>query len=58
MIGSGEEWDLKRTGPVNERWRFNRYDVGQKFGPHFDAGFQRNVNEVVYTTITFFLFNF
>jgi hypothetical protein len=46
LYGAGEEWSLKRKAPVNERWRFNKYDVGQKFGPHFDAGFMRNVNEV------------
>ncbi len=45
-ITGGEEWNLKREAPVNERWRFNKYDIGQKFGPHFDAGFMRNINEV------------
>lgn len=25
--------------PINRRWRFNRYNKGNFFKPHFDAGF-------------------
>lgn len=53
-VFGGEEWNLKREAPVNERWRFNKYDIGQKFGPHFDAGFMRNINEQ--TLLTFIVY--
>ena len=36
--------DWKALG-LNERFRFYRYDVGQKFAPHFDGYFSRGDNE-------------
>ena len=35
--------------PINKRWRFNRYNKGNFFRPHFDAGF------VVLSSILLFL---
>jgi len=49
-----EEWRLKRQEALNGRWRFNKYSKGQKFGPHFDAGYTRNANEK--TLLTFILY--
>ena len=35
---------------LNERFRFYRYDVGQKFAPHYDGCFRRsNVEESLFT---------
>jgi hypothetical protein len=47
-------WNLDRDVPVNPRWRFNRYDNGQKFGPHLDAGYTKNINEK--TLLTFIVY--
>lgn len=30
---------------INERFRFYRYDVGQKFAPHYDGAFRRDNGE-------------
>lgn len=49
------EWALKESGPLNERWRFNKYHRDQKFAPHFDAGFQRNKNEKTLMTFIVYL---
>jgi len=51
----GDEWVLRKGTPINERIRFNRYNVTQKFGPHFDAGYKKNVNEMTQLTIVFYL---
>jgi predicted 2-oxoglutarate/Fe(II)-dependent dioxygenase YbiX len=37
-----EEW---RAVGFNERFRFYRYDSGQKFAPHLDGYFQRDLRE-------------
>jgi prolyl 4-hydroxylase len=37
-----EEW---RAIGLNERFRFYRYDSGQKFAPHFDGYFRRSDSE-------------
>jgi prolyl 4-hydroxylase len=37
-----EEW---RAVGFNERFRFYRYDSGQKFAPHLDGCFQRDLRE-------------
>jgi len=49
------EWALKESGPLNERWRFNKYRIGQRFGPHFDAGFQKHKNEKTLMTFIVYL---
>ncbi|PRP87951.1 hypothetical protein PROFUN_02688 [Planoprotostelium fungivorum] len=41
-------------GPVNKRWRFNRYAKDQFFKPHFDAGFVYSRDEK--TLFTFILY--
>ncbi|KAL9658607.1 hypothetical protein ABK040_006144 [Willaertia magna] len=51
----GNEWLLRSGTPVNERFRFNKYEVGQKFGPHFDAGYTKNRNEMTQLTIIYYL---
>eukprot|EP01095_Lingulamoeba_sp_RSL-Kostka_P009831 TRINITY_DN3421_c3_g1_i2.p1 TRINITY_DN3421_c3_g1~~TRINITY_DN3421_c3_g1_i2.p1 ORF type:complete len:195 (+),score=56.00 TRINITY_DN3421_c3_g1_i2:724-1308(+) len=48
-IGEGEA-----KGPINRRWRFNRYKKGQYFKPHFDAGYVYNDKEQ--TIFTFILY--
>lgn len=50
----GEIWDLNEEHCLNERWRFNKYEVGHYFKPHFDVGFTKNVNEK--TLLTFILY--
>jgi len=35
----GSEWQVHTENPINQRWRFNRYDKGEYFKPHYDAGF-------------------
>lgn len=37
--------DQSRLLGINERFRFYRYDVGQKFAPHYDGAFRRNKGE-------------
>src|SRR6266542_991899 len=39
---SSEEW---RAVGFNERFRFYRYDPGQKFAPHYDGYFRRDNGE-------------
>jgi len=41
-------------GPINKRWRFNKYRKGDFFKPHFDAGYEFSENEV--TILTFILY--
>lgn len=40
---------------MNERFRFYRYDVGQKFAPHFDACFRRSEMEESFYTFMIYL---
>eukprot|EP01117_Protostelium_nocturnum_P001423 TRINITY_DN1172_c0_g1_i5.p1 TRINITY_DN1172_c0_g1~~TRINITY_DN1172_c0_g1_i5.p1 ORF type:complete len:274 (-),score=94.78 TRINITY_DN1172_c0_g1_i5:1272-2093(-) len=49
QIGEG-----KAKGPINSRWRFNKYHANQYFKPHFDAGFVYDDNEK--TLFTFILY--
>jgi len=35
----GKTWKVCKEEPINRRWRFNRYNKGNYFKPHFDAGF-------------------
>ena len=51
----GEEWTLRKNTPINERIRFNKYGVTQKFGPHMDAGYRKNDHEMTQLTIVFYL---
>jgi predicted 2-oxoglutarate/Fe(II)-dependent dioxygenase YbiX len=39
----------------NERFRFYRYDVGQKFAPHYDGHFQRDDGDRSELTVLFYL---
>jgi hypothetical protein len=41
-------------GPLNKRWRFNKYSPGQFFKPHYDAGYVYTPNEK--TILTFILY--
>ena len=36
-----EEWCGWKVAGLNERFRFYRYDPGQRFAPHMDGCFQR-----------------
>ena len=49
QIGEGEA-----KGPINKRWRFNRYSKGQYFKPHYDAGYVYSRDEK--TLMTFILY--
>lgn len=40
---------------MNSRWRFNKYLEKQKFAPHFDAGFTKNINESTHLTFILYL---
>ncbi|KAG2388542.1 hypothetical protein C9374_000706 [Naegleria lovaniensis] len=48
-------WLLRKGTPINERIRFNKYTPTKKFGPHFDAGYKKNKNEMTLLTIIFYL---
>jgi len=56
----GSKWRVQQMGggnakgPINKRWRFNRYLKGQYFRPHFDAGFIYSETEK--TLMTFILY--
>eukprot|EP01123_Difflugia_compressa_P001661 TRINITY_DN1202_c0_g1_i1.p1 TRINITY_DN1202_c0_g1~~TRINITY_DN1202_c0_g1_i1.p1 ORF type:complete len:272 (-),score=36.07 TRINITY_DN1202_c0_g1_i1:149-964(-) len=52
---NGYRWTVHRDNPINKRWRFNRYDEGQYFKPHFDAGYVYKPNEDM-TLFTFILY--
>jgi predicted 2-oxoglutarate/Fe(II)-dependent dioxygenase YbiX len=39
---------------LNERFRYYRYDIGERFAPHFDGAFQRSTEEV--SALTFMLY--
>jgi len=49
------QWQVHRENPINKRWRFNRYDKGNYFKPHFDAGYVYK-NFVDKTLFTFILY--
>jgi len=57
---NGNTWHVqvpgggKAKGPINKRWRFNRYSQGQYFKPHVDACYCYDENEV--TLLTFILY--
>lgn len=44
-LGSGKEWHIVNEHPLNERFRFYRYDEKQIFQPHFDGCFPRKIGE-------------
>jgi prolyl 4-hydroxylase len=50
----GEIWEL-RQDPVNPRWRIGKYDQGNYFKPHFDAGFTKSPTEKTCLTLIFYL---
>jgi hypothetical protein len=39
------EWFYWRLAGLNERFRFHRYDLGQRFAPHTDGYFERDNGE-------------
>jgi hypothetical protein len=41
-------------GPLNKRWRFNKYEKDQFFKPHYDAGYIYSKNEQ--TILTFIMY--
>jgi hypothetical protein len=56
----GQRWNVRKNGdglsrgPVNRRWRFNKYKTGDFFKPHFDAGYIYGPDEK--TLLTFILY--
>lgn len=50
----GIQWKVCTEEPINRRWRFNRYNKGNFFKPHFDAGFVYSENKK--TLFTFILY--
>ena len=50
----GEKWEVDKSCCINLRWRFNRYNEGNYFRPHFDAGFV--YSETRKTLLTFILY--
>jgi len=56
----GSDWKVQQLGegqakgPINTRWRFNRYAKGHYFKPHFDAGYIYSADEK--TLFTFILY--
>jgi len=52
MPPSRLNWDV--CG-LNERFRFYRYDVGQKFELHFDGAFERSLDEISMFTFMIYL---
>src|SRR3990167_98276 len=56
----GYTWEVLRVGEmpaggcVNSRWRFNRYQKGGYFRPHYDAGYKySNECETIFTFILY-----
>lgn len=47
-------WGLRSVG-ANERFRCYRYEPGQRFAPHFDGAFRRDVDEVSQLTLMVYL---
>jgi predicted 2-oxoglutarate/Fe(II)-dependent dioxygenase YbiX len=50
-----ERVDPCRLHGLNERLRFYRYDVGQRFGLHYDGSFRRNAEEESQLTFMIYL---
>jgi len=50
----GKMWKVCKEEPINKRWRFNRYNKGNFFKPHFDAGFV--YSDTKKTLFTFILY--
>jgi len=44
VIGADKTWRIAHDQPLNERFRFYRYDAEQSFKPHFDGCFPRSRN--------------
>jgi hypothetical protein len=50
----GKLWKVCKEEPINRRWRFNRYNKGNYFKPHFDAGFvYSDTKKTLYTFILY-----
>lgn len=50
-----ESLDRAQLLGFNERWRFYRYQSGQRFARHFDSSFRRNRNEASKLTFLIYL---
>ncbi|MFO0875950.1 MAG: 2OG-Fe(II) oxygenase [Gemmataceae bacterium] len=50
-----EEWYGWKVVGLNERFRFYRYDPGQRFAPHKDGCFQRDTGEQSWFTFLVYL---
>ena len=50
-----EEFEDKKAIGLNERFRFYRYDSGQRFNWHYDGCFRRESGEQSYFTLMFYL---
>jgi prolyl 4-hydroxylase len=50
-----EEWFYWRLVGLNERFRYYRYDVGQRFAPHTDGYFERDNGERSHFTFMVYL---
>jgi prolyl 4-hydroxylase len=48
-------WDLCYEEPINGRFRFGKYEKGQYFKPHFDAGYAKSEKERTVFTLVFYL---
>jgi len=48
-------WKVDESNPLNDRFRFYRYDVNQTFRPHFDGCFRRNAEEQSHYTFIVYL---
>jgi len=55
LAGLEHKWKVHPSCCINERWRFNRYDKGEYFKPHFDAGFSRSKTEKSLFTFILYL---
>jgi len=49
-----DKWKVCTEECINKRWRFNKYNKGNYFKPHFDAGFVYSKNKE--TLFTFILY--
>jgi predicted 2-oxoglutarate/Fe(II)-dependent dioxygenase YbiX len=52
---SGKIWTIAKDHPLNERFRFYRYDAEQTFQPHFDGCFPRSHDEQSHFTFIIYL---
>jgi predicted 2-oxoglutarate/Fe(II)-dependent dioxygenase YbiX len=50
-----EDWFGWKAVGMNERFRFYRYDLGQRFAPHMDGCFRRDNGEQSYFTFLVYL---